>query len=161
MAVVQASLGHVSLLSGERLVAGSLSFGVGGVLILVMVLAVSGPTPPNGWTAAPAPQWAGGLIGAGTTAIMAFAVQRLGVLRLSLAMVAAQSATSIVIDVIAPAHLERITFLMLISVVLTFVGVGISSGAWAGRPRLLSSLGRPRSGPAGTPVQGCLDPADP
>lgn len=160
MSVVQASLGHVALLTGDRLVAGSLSFGVGGVLILVMVLTVTGATPAHGWSAAPAEQWIGGLIGAVTTAIMAFSVQRLGVLRLSLAIVAAQSATSIVIDVIAPARLESITLLMMVSVALTFAGVAVASGAWQ-RGRALSLGARLRSDPAGTPVQGCLDPADP
>jgi bacterial/archaeal transporter family-2 protein len=127
MAVVQAALGHVARLAGEPLVAAGLSFAIGGVVILVIAFVVTAGVPPNGWSAAPPELWIGGLIGASTGVVMAFAVQRLGVLRLTLAIVAGQSAAGIVIDLIAPAHHESVTMLMVVSVLLTFVSVVVSS----------------------------------
>jgi transporter family-2 protein len=155
IALVQASLGQITRITGESLVAGGVSFGVGGLVILIISFVFKGVVPPNGWDA-PAELWIGGLIGAPVALTMALTVRRLGVLRLTLAIVAGQSVGAMVIDLIAPAAGAGVTLRTVVSILLTFAAVAVSGlGARAPLPGGVRRAARPRTVPEGT-----LGPAD-
>jgi transporter family-2 protein len=155
IALVQASLGQITRITGESLVAGGVSFGVGGLVILIISFVFKGVVPPNGWDA-PAELWIGGLIGAPVALTMALTVRRLGVLRLTLAIVAGQSVGAMVIDLIAPAADAGVTLRTVVSILLTFAAVAVSGlGARAPLAGGVRRAARPRTVPEGT-----LGPAD-
>jgi transporter family-2 protein len=137
MAFQQAAIGHVNLATGEPLVASAVNFFAGAVAIVIVALIVNGMEPPNGWSASPG-YWIGGVIGATVATIMAWAVNGLGVLRLSLAIIAGQSIGALVLDVIAPPPGEGITVLTLVSLALVMVAVVIGSRT-AQRARVAAS----------------------
>jgi transporter family-2 protein len=126
MAFQQAAIGHVNLATGEPVVASGVNFLAGAVAIIVVALVVNGLQPPNGWDASPG-YWIGGVIGATAATIMAWAVNGLGVLRLSLAIIAGQSIGALAIDIIAPPPGEEITVLTFASLALVIVAVVIGS----------------------------------
>jgi transporter family-2 protein len=96
---------------------------------------VTGATAPSGW-AAPAPQWlVGGLIGGAVTFAVTRVVTVLGVLRLTLALVAGQSVGAIAVDVVAPAGGETVTVATVAGVLVTFVAIGVSGRTWQMRSR--------------------------
>jgi bacterial/archaeal transporter family-2 protein len=129
MALVQAALGHMTRITGEPVAAASISFAVGGAVIVVVALIVTGGQAPNGW-GTPPELCIAGAIGACVAVAMARTVRTLGVLRLTLALVAGQSVGGVVFDLIAPAAGESVTLRTLVSVGLTFLAV-IVSGAGA------------------------------
>jgi bacterial/archaeal transporter family-2 protein len=155
-ALVQAALGQVTLKTGEPIAAASLSFFVGGAVILLMLL-VTDRFPPDGWSAPPE-WWIGGLLGAPTAIIMGLTVGRLGVLRLTLAIVAGQSVGGLVIDLIAPASGAEVSLRTLLSIGLTFAAVAVSGMATTrAGPRI--RVRQPAT--AQTALEGTLPPAGP
>jgi bacterial/archaeal transporter family-2 protein len=160
-ALVQAALGQVTLKTGEPIAAASLSFFVGGMVILLMLLVTNG-FPPDGWSAPPE-WWIGGLLGAPTAIIMGLTVRRLGVLRLTLAIVAGQSVGSLIVDLSAPASGAEVSLRTLLSIGLTFAAVAVSGMARKhARPRILiRQPATARSAPEGTLPQAGSGPADP
>ena len=125
MALTQAGMGHLAMRTGEPVVAATISFAIGGLIILVVALAVTGGSAPGGWSAPPE-LWIGGIIGAATAVAMAATVKTLGVLRLMLSVVAGQSLGGIVVDLFAPAAGEGVTLRTVVSVLLTFLAVVVS-----------------------------------
>jgi transporter family-2 protein len=117
---VNARLGRTT---GQPLAAATVNFAVGGAVLTAVTLIVVGGGPPNGWSAPPL-DWIGGLLGAAFVIVSALVVPVIGVLRLTLAAVAGQSAGALVLDVVAPAPGEAVT-------VGTVVGVGLALGAVA------------------------------
>jgi uncharacterized membrane protein YdcZ (DUF606 family) len=55
---------------------------IGGTILAVLALIVTGLHPPDGWSA-PAPLWIGGALGVAAVVCGAWAVASLGVLRLT------------------------------------------------------------------------------
>jgi transporter family-2 protein len=135
MAVVQSGVGHVSRVTGEPLVAGIVSFAVGGVCVALVALVVTGASPPNGWSAPPE-LWTGGLIGAATGVVMAVTVRVLGVLRLTLSIVAGQTVGALIIDFAAPAAGAPVTLATGVSVALTLLAVAVSGTTLRSRVRV-------------------------
>jgi transporter family-2 protein len=117
---VNARLGRTT---AEPLVAAVVNFAVGGAVLTVVTLVVVGGGPPGGWGAPPL-DWIGGLLGAAFVIVSALVVPVIGVLRLTLAAVAGQSAGALVLDVVAPVPGEALT-------VGTVVGVALALGAVA------------------------------
>jgi transporter family-2 protein len=152
MGLAQAAVGHMARLTGDPVVASSVNFALGGAVILVIALAVTGGSPPGGWSAPPE-QWIGGLIGAATGVVMAYTVNTLGVLRLMLAIVAGQALGGILVDLVAPAAGENVTLATVVSVLLTFLAVAVS-GIVRRRPATTAAIRR--SAPAGKLQRGCL-----
>jgi transporter family-2 protein len=125
VAVQQAANGHLARLAGEPLVAATINFVIGGTVLLLLVAAVAGDGPPDGWDA-PFGDWLGGLLGASVVVTLAWVVHTLGVLRTTLALVAGQSAGALALDLIAPAPGEAVTAGTVIGVALTLVAVAIT-----------------------------------
>lgn len=121
----QAANGHLTATSGEPLAAGLVNFAVGGALLVAVAVAATGGDAPGGWSA-PAPQWIGGPLGVAAVVCASWAVASLGVLRLTLAVVAGQSAGALGIDLVAPAPGEAVTAGTVLGVVLTIMAVLIS-----------------------------------
>ena len=128
VAVQQAALGHVARATGEPIVAGAWNVGVGMVVLAIVALIASGGHTPHGWSAPPI-DWVGGVLAGGVAFTMARVVAILGVLRLTLAIVAGQSLGSVVLDIVSPARGETITVVTLLSVLLTLAAVTISGRA--------------------------------
>ncbi|HSP36628.1 MAG TPA: DMT family transporter [Frankiaceae bacterium] len=123
VAFQQAANGRLQQVSGDTVFAAVSNFAVGTV-VLAVLLAV---TSPSGTTLAASPLlYAGGLLGAGFVLTAAATVRVLGVLRLSLAAIAGQSAGALVLDAIDPAPGRHLTALTVAGVVLTFVAVAVS-----------------------------------
>lgn len=141
MALTQAAMGHIVKRTGEPIVAAAFNFAVGGLVILVIALAVTGGSAPGGWSG-PAELWIGGIIGAATAVAMAAAVKTLGVLRLMLSIVAGQSLGGILVDLVAPAGADGVTLRTVVSVLLTFLAVAVSGM----RPRRSARAGTLRPG---------------
>jgi transporter family-2 protein len=137
---VNARLGRTT---GQPLAAATVNFAVGGAVLTAVTLIVVGGGPPGGWGAPPL-DWIGGLLGAAFVIVSALVVPVIGVLRLTLAAVAGQSAGALVLDVVSPAPGEAVT-------VGTVVGVGLALGAVAvsGRSSVLPSRLRRRLTAAG------------
>jgi transporter family-2 protein len=119
---VNARLGRTA---GEPLVAATVNFAVGGAVLTAVTLIVVGGGPPGGWGAPPL-DWIGGLLGAAFVIVSAFVVPVIGVLRLTLAAVAGQSAGALVLDAVAPAPGEAVTVGTVVGVVLALFAVTVS-----------------------------------
>jgi len=126
VAVQQAANGQLARLAGEPLVAATVNFVVGTSALLVLAVVVAGDGPPNGWDAPPG-DWLGGLLGASVVATVAWVVRSLGVLGVTLALVAGQSAGALALDLVAPAPGEAVTAGTVIGVALTLVAVAITT----------------------------------
>jgi transporter family-2 protein len=128
-ALVQAVLGHLAETTGDPLTATGLLFVIGLPISILCWLVLVGPEAPDGWSA-PVEQWvSGGVIGACCVSIMALVVRSLGVLRLTLVLVAGQSLGGLALDAIAPAEDGSVTVQTVISVLITFAAVGVSGMA--------------------------------
>jgi transporter family-2 protein len=125
VAVQHAALGHVANATGEPLAAVAVNLAVGGTLLVLLALALTGGSAPHGWSAPPL-EWTGGLLGAAAGVTMAIVVPILGVLRLVLAIVAGQAVGALVLDLVAAPPGEAVTAFTVVSVVLTFVAVAVS-----------------------------------
>lgn len=126
LAVGQAALGQLTETTGEPLAAATAGFTLGAVFTVVAAALLGGLSSPNGWSA-PAEQWViGGLAGAAVVVALGPLVIALGVLRLTLALVAGQSVGALVLDVLAPVAGRDITVRIVAGVALTFVAVVVS-----------------------------------
>jgi transporter family-2 protein len=110
----------------EPLAAAVVNFSVGFAVLFVVSAIVVGGGPPNGWGAPPL-DWIGGLLGAAFVIVSALVVPVIGVLRLTLAAVAGQSAGALVIDLIAPAPGEAVSVGTVVGVLLALAAVAVSS----------------------------------
>jgi transporter family-2 protein len=126
VALQQAWLGDIAQATGEPVAAGLANFLVGTPLLVAVALVATGGSPPSGTWSAPAIDWIGGLLGASIVVIMATVVRALGVLRLTLTLVAGQSVGGLALDVVAPAPGKHVTLATVLSVMLTLVAVWIS-----------------------------------
>jgi bacterial/archaeal transporter family-2 protein len=128
-------LSHLSRATGEPLVAAVANFAVGATLLVIYGLIVTGGTPADGWSAPP-PYWiSGGLCAMFVAFTLGVATRPLGVLRLSLLLIAGQSVGALVLDVVAPAKDAPVTAGTVLSLVLVFAAVAISNQTQLG-PRL-------------------------
>ena len=127
MALQQAANGHLAATTGEPIFASTVNFLVGAIALVVAAAIATGLTPSHGWSAAPAPEYLGGLIGVVAATSMAIVVSRLGVLRLMLAVIAGQAVGGLVVDLIAPVRGETVTAATVAGVALTFVAVLVSA----------------------------------
>jgi transporter family-2 protein len=132
-AVQQAALGHVARATGEPVLAAALNVIVGGAAIWAVALAVTGGSPPGGWSAPPH-HWIGGLFGASTLFLLAAGARSLGILQLTLAVVAGQTFASLFVDLLAPPEGGGITGLTVLGLVLTVAAVLISGVGRRPRP---------------------------
>jgi transporter family-2 protein len=126
IACQQAANGHLQRISGDPFAAALVSFTVGTLALVAVVLGqyvVSPPATPE-WPGNPV-LYLGGFGGATYIAISAAVVARLGVLRLTLASVAGQLAGAVLLDAVVPvgARLEAGT---LLAAVLTLVAVAVA-----------------------------------
>lgn len=121
-----AAMGRVGERTNQPLIGAWLNMATGAVVVVIIWLAVTGGTAPDGWSA-PAVQWiVPGCCGAVAVFIMAKVVARLGALRLMLGLVAGQSIVGLVLDLIAPVPGQSVTFRTVLGVVLTLVAVAVS-----------------------------------
>jgi transporter family-2 protein len=102
-AAQQAANGRLQRHTGEALVAASVSFlaGTAALTLAVAGVALAGALPALRWPAAPG-LYLGGLGGAAYIALGAYAVPRLGVLRVTLGTVAGQLAGGVLLDAVTP-----------------------------------------------------------
>jgi bacterial/archaeal transporter family-2 protein len=125
-AVQQAINARLGRTVGEPLAAAMVNFGVGFAVLAVVTLIVVGGGPPRGWGAPPL-DWIGGLLGAAFVIVSALVVPVIGVLRLTLAAVAGQSAGALALDLVAPAPGEAVSVGTVVGVLLALAAVGVSS----------------------------------
>lgn len=138
LAVGQAALGQLTESTGEPLAAATAGFALGVVFTVIAAALLSGLSSPNGWSA-PAAQWViGGLSGAIVVVALGPLVIALGVLRLTLALVAGQSMSALVLDLLAPAAGRDVTVRIVVGVLLTLTAVVVSGSTWRGTPRRAS-----------------------
>jgi transporter family-2 protein len=123
----QALNGRVQRATGEALLATTVNFCAGIVLLLVAFAVVAGtgngpgtPWPPALWV------YAGGLLGIAYIAFATWSVRALGVLRLGLLLVAGQLAGGVLIDLVSPGRTGRPGLLTYVAVVLTIVAVAVA-----------------------------------
>lgn len=121
----QAANGQLAGRSGEPLVAGTINFALGGIVLAAFALSVTGGDAPGGWSAPPW-QYLGGFFGVAAVVTAAWTVASLGVLRLTLAVVAGQSAGALAFDLVAPAPGEAVTAATVLGVLLTLAAVLVS-----------------------------------
>lgn len=126
-AVQQALNGSVQQAAGDPAASVAVNFAVGtAVLILGYVIdRAGGGSSAHHWPG----QWylyLGGLLGVGVIACSVSAVRSIGVLRLTLAVIAGQLAASVVLDLVVPTSGESVTWSVLLGVVLTFLAVAIA-----------------------------------
>lgn len=125
IAVQQAANGQLAARTGEPVAAGTVNFLLGATILVTVALVATGGEAPRGWSA-PAPQFFGGFLGVFAVLVGAWTVASLGVLRLTLAVVAGQSAGALAVDLVAPAPGEAVTVVTVLGVVLTVVAVLVS-----------------------------------
>jgi transporter family-2 protein len=127
MAVQQAANGHLAQITGEPIFASTVNFVLGAAALLVVGAMTTGLSPSHGWSAAPLPEYLGGLIGAVAATVLAIVVSRVGVLRLMLAVIAGQALGGLAVDLVAPIHGEHVTVATVAGVALTFVAVAVTA----------------------------------
>jgi transporter family-2 protein len=132
-AVQQAALGHVARATGEPVLAAALNVIVGGAAIWAVALIVTGGTPLGGWSAPPH-HWIGGVFGAATLILLAAGARSVGILQLTLAVVAGQTCASLCVDLVAPPEGEGVTALTVLGLVFTVAAVLISGVGRRPRP---------------------------
>lgn len=125
-AVQQAINARLGRAVGEPLVAAVVNFAVGFLVLAAVSLVVVGGGPPGGWSAPPL-DWIGGLLGAAFVIVSAFVVPVIGVLRLTLAAVAGQSAGALLVDLVAPAPGEAVSVGTVVGVALALAAVAASA----------------------------------
>lgn len=131
---------QVTRVTGEPVVASLTNNAVIASCLIVIRLFVTGGSAPNGYDA-PAIYWVtGGLCGVAGMIMLALAVSYLGVLRLTLAMVAGQAAGGLFLDLIAPPDDATVTLTTLVSLAMVFTAVAVSSLSQLRPTRDLSPL---------------------
>lgn len=126
VALQQAANGQLARSTGEPLVAGMVNFAVGLTVLLILAWIVTGFHTAHGWDAPPL-EWIGGLIGATIATGSAVLVSRLGVLGLTIAITAGQTAGALVIDLVAPVPGEGVTAETVVGVFLAFAAVALTA----------------------------------
>jgi bacterial/archaeal transporter family-2 protein len=126
VALQQAANGQLARATGEPLVAGMINFTVGLTALALLALVVTGFHTAHGWSAPPL-EWIGGFLGAAIATGSAVLVSRLGVLGLTIAITAGQTAGALVIDLIAPARGEAVTAGTALGVLLAFAAVALTT----------------------------------
>ncbi len=143
IAVQQAAVAHVTRVTGEPVVAGAVNFLVG-AMVVTLVTAAAADGPAGGSWSAPPAEWAGGLLGATVTFLLARVVALLGALRVVLAVVAGQSLGGLAIDLVAPVEGESVRLGTVVGVALTIAAVAVSGrGASGGSAPAPAAAGRP------------------
>jgi transporter family-2 protein len=124
-AAQQAANGRIRVAASDAYVAASVSF-AGGTLILLALALATGQLGRGAW---PGEVWLylGGAAGVVYITLAAAAVQALGVLGLSLATVAGQLASALVLDVAWPAPGTTLRAATVVGAALTVVAVGVSA----------------------------------
>lgn len=138
IAIQQAVNGRVGLVARSPMSATLINFTFG-TLVLSVVLTIA--VAIAGWGLGDlfsAPWWAyaGGVIGIAFVAVSAWAVPIVGVLRFALLSIAGQLAGALLLDLVVPAAGSRVSWSLVIGVLLAFAAVGVSSvrpGASRGR----------------------------
>jgi bacterial/archaeal transporter family-2 protein len=138
--VQQALNGRVQRATGEALLATTVNFTAGMILLVVAFAVVAGtgngpgtPWPPALWL------YAGGLLGIGYIAAATWSVRTLGVLRLGLLLVAGQLAGGVLVDVVSPGRTGRPGLLTYVAVVLTLVAVAVAGRSQSRSRRVTSA----------------------
>lgn len=129
VALQQALNGAVRETTGDAGVATLVNFVVGTAALAAGVLgqAVAGGLSATDWPGLDeAYLYLGGPLGAGFVTLAAVVVKSLGVLRLSLAVVAGQLVGAVVLDAVAPAAGTSLALATVAAAVLTLVAVGVS-----------------------------------
>lgn len=126
VALQQAANGQLARSTGEPLVAGMVNFAVGLTVLLILAWIATGFHTAHGWDAPPL-EWIGGLIGATIATGSAVLVSRLGVLGLTIAITAGQTAGALLIDLVAPVQGEGVTAETVVGVVLAFAAVALTA----------------------------------
>jgi bacterial/archaeal transporter family-2 protein len=132
LALTQAAIGQIAEATGEPVAAAAISFITAAGPLLALVLALH--AFPSDWSVPPQ-LWLGGLLGPIVALVLAVAVGTLGVLQLTLALVAGQAVGGVVADLLAPAAQGAVTAQTLASVALTFAAVATASAFERGVPR--------------------------
>jgi transporter family-2 protein len=124
-AVQQAANGRLARVTGEPFVAAVVNFAVG--LFALGAIAVGSVLidPPNG-SFPPVQLLVGGFCGAFIVAVLATAVQTVGVLRVGLAIVSGQMIGALLIDLVAPVQGRHVTAATVTGVLLTLIAVAVS-----------------------------------
>lgn len=123
-ATLQQSLaGHVARATGEPAVAAVANF-ASGAAILVGIAVFSGLGEVR-WSTPPG-YWLGGLAGAFFVLVSVAAIRALGVLRLTLALVAGQTLGALVLDVVAPVRGSGVTATAAAGALMTVAAVAVS-----------------------------------
>lgn len=125
IAVQQAANGQLADRTGEPVAAATVNFALGATILVIVAVLVTGGEAPEG-RSAPAAQWLGGALGVFAVLVGAWTVASLGVLRLTLGVVAGQSAGALAVDLVAPAPGEAVTAFTVLGVALTIVAVVVS-----------------------------------
>ena len=126
LAISGAALGHVAATTGSPVAANAIVTPLMAILAIVSCLAIFGLHAPGGWSAPPHQWLLGGVIGATVGVVVAKTVGRLGVLRMSIALIAGQSVGALVIDLFAPVADHSVTGRTIAAVVLCFLAVAVS-----------------------------------
>jgi transporter family-2 protein len=123
----QALNGRVQRATGEALLATTVNFAAGMILLTVAfaVVAGTGHGPATPWPPAP---WiyAGGVLGIAYIAFATWSVRALGVLRLGLLLVAGQLAGGVLIDLVSPGRTGPPGAWTYAAVLLTIVAVAVA-----------------------------------
>lgn len=127
-AVQQAAMGHLARASHAAGVAAVAVFGMSGLLLVTVTAATVGAHPPGTWSHH-AVEYIGGPLGATIALAMSVAVQHLGVLKLSLVVVAGQSTAGVVIDMLDPVRAGASPVLSVVGLVLLVIAVAITKKA--------------------------------
>jgi transporter family-2 protein len=130
----QAAIGHISDATGDPVVASGITFAISGLVAVVAWLAVDHGTAPLGWSAPPL-EFIGGLMGVVVVVSIAVAVATLGVLQLTLGVVAGQAVGALLLDLAAPVTGGSVTLITVVSVLLTLAAVAVSGMALERRRR--------------------------
>jgi uncharacterized membrane protein YdcZ (DUF606 family) len=109
---------------------------------MTIALIATGGRAPEGWSA-PAPLWIGGALGAFAVLVGAWTVASLGVLRLTLAVVAGQTCGALVVDLLAPRPTGLVGAGTVLGAVLTVLAVLVSG--WGQRDPAAGGRGLARS----------------
>ncbi|MEO8328960.1 MAG: DMT family transporter, partial [Candidatus Nanopelagicales bacterium] len=123
--------GRLSVATGQPTVAALINFSVGLVALLVVLAIerarrddISGALPQVGdkpWL------YVGGLLGLVFVVSAAWSVRALGVLLLSLAVIAGSLVGAVAVDVVAPTEGASFTWELIVGILMTFAAVGLAS----------------------------------
>lgn len=126
LSMATACLGRLRQTLGEPLAAALVNNASAGAVVLVYALIVTGGSAPDGWSAPPFYWVAGGCCAVIVATVLSVVVRSLGVLRLSLLLIAGQTVGALVLDIVAPPEDASVTATTVIGLLLVFVAVAVS-----------------------------------